>query len=88
MLWGCISICVFSLWAAYAPRFCGKDYGVTEKDPVDEVDVFRQRRILRFVWSDVAEVLFHPGFEGTVGLTNVHFAILAGVAVCASIFEA
>jgi hypothetical protein len=53
-----------------------------------KVVVFRQRRLLRFVWSHMAEVLFHPGFDGTTGLTNVHFAVLAGVAVGAWIFEA
>lgn len=37
--------------------------------------------------SDMAEVLLHPGFDGTIGLTNVHFAVLARVAVCARIFK-
>jgi len=38
--------------------------------------------------EDMAEVWFHPGFDETTGLTNVHFAVLAGFAVCAWIFEA
>lgn len=38
--------------------------------------------------SDRTEVLFHPGFDGTTGLTNVHITVLAGVAVFAWIFEA
>jgi len=51
------------------------------------VFVFRPRRLLWFVCSGMAEV-FHPGFDGTTGLTNVHFALLSGVAVCAWIFDA
>jgi hypothetical protein len=35
----------------------------------------------------MAEVLFYPGFDGNTGLTNVYFAVLAGVTVGAWIFE-